>query len=120
MKSGKHTDALVDMVNHPDKIGLIDVIDARIEVPYYHNDTLVTELDILFELKNGIYVPVEYKCSNGYRDKAKVQLLQAEMAVYEWYGKSCPVLMYVHDNPYVVEVMTHVGNECNFRKKVIR
>ena len=73
------------------------------------NGDLITEMDILFALTNGVYVVAEYKCNNNAkaRDKAEHQLLYAEQGIKRKWDAKAVLMVYVHDrNPFVVEAMT--------------
>ena len=100
-KFSKHKRALEDIIQYPNKIRIRDVVEAETEVPVsFDGHTLATEIDILFYLNKNIYVPIEYKCNDGLkqRDKAVHQLYLDEKWIKLNYNPFAVLMLYVYGN----------------------
>jgi hypothetical protein len=66
MSKNKHGRALQNIVKHPEIIGIdsSEIEKAEIEKELREGSRLVAETDVVFTLKNGAVILIEYK-SNG-------------------------------------------------------
>jgi len=108
-----HQAALEDLLEHPWKIDVFAVQQAYLEHPLYAHGREIGRIDILYHLKDGLYVPVEFKSNDTAvgREKAKTQLLLYDTLLR--LDKKIPsFLVYAYDwQEYKSEDLIRVGVE---------
>ena len=80
---GKHKKALEILALHPEYIGISkkEIITASIEQVLYHKGKIFAEVDLVYELKDGSSILVEYK-GNGNQKAVKKGKKQIDRGIY--------------------------------------
>jgi hypothetical protein len=84
-----HDESLWDILTHPHKIGLDNVVWSCRNIIVSPNGIVGGEIDLLFYLKDDIYVVGEYKRTRRNYDKALHQLEFASQFIAEYYMSEC-------------------------------
>lgn len=126
----EHTRALEEIANDPEgTIGLRGVVKVQMEVPVYRNfiipkegephpDTdLITEIDAMYTLQNGIMVAQEHKCNDTGpgRDKGTHQLLSGYAGIRNTWHPSYICMIYTYGiNPYTAETLRIINDRRHY------
>ncbi|MFT4308336.1 MAG: hypothetical protein ACMXYM_03120 [Candidatus Woesearchaeota archaeon] len=92
-----HDQGLDILVSDPSVLGLVGVVNVEREIPLYKSRcSMITDIDVLYELSDGGVAIAELKTSSGTRWlKAMQQLTIGSQYVEQRYGVR-PVCFYVH------------------------
>lgn len=116
-----HNRAVNDIADHPEYLNLEGVVRVEVEVPVHDlHHKLLTQIDVLFQLKNGLYIPIEYKCNHSLRNENKAlhQLIKAREGLDLEYHFGVDKLIYAF-NPSPYNAMELIRSGMGFGWKPI-
>lgn len=97
-KSKKHTSSLDHLIMKPGRIGLTGIVMAIKEPNIILGNRQGKCCDLMYIHKFGHISLAEYKCGDGYRNKAICQLEETEDFVREYLGAERVDKYYVHND----------------------